>query len=35
MGWGGREAQEGGDKYIHIADSLCVQQKLAMLESNF
>ena len=23
MGWGGREAQEGGDVCIHIADSLC------------
>lgn len=34
MGWGGREVQEEGIN-IHMADSLCVQQKLAMLESNF
>ena len=29
-GWegeGGREAQEGGDKCIHIADSLCYTEE--------
>ena len=30
VGWGGREAQEGGDIYIHIIDSLLYSEKLTL-----
>ena len=34
--WGGREVKEGGDRCIHIADSLhCIAETNTTLESNY